>query len=972
MRFEFEACQIVDAFGKEISHCTKEDRFASGGCYEGATGNKGYIFTNVPASNRVWIAYAGSFTSFVNIYLLEEGEFREIGQINFSKTEGWDMDHQWVVGSDMVSIPEGATVKLVPVVDVNLDYALFTATPWYEESELDVHRLLAKNALLDGATVLEDAMAYVGKSAVLREVGSHISVTVPTLEGPLNVMNVRYKTEKPLAVALLLNGETVLETVLAASYGGKYNEAGLRLPSYQSGDVVKLVLQEKGELWLDCLTATFFRDAETVFVDGVASQKEKRRVISLDGIWQCETTLFQCLAELPKTVPSSLRFENSIPVPGLWDQASIPLGHYDRKGLWYRKLVVLDAAPTGQVILHMNRAYYGRYVYVNGELVGDYQYSYTFSQMEIGRFLRKGENEIVVMVGSQLQQKEDPQCVVHVGLDGERVHNYPGIVDSVSLLFTKMPFVRTAQTAADLENGKTLVQALLWNTSSEPVMTDVTFRVFELGVYTDGVPSQEKRLVGSLTVSGVTVPASDFLRMDTVEVELADFGPEKMWTTKNPFLYLLEVETDGDCYCSRFGMRTFYFDSKTKLPMLNGQVYYLLGTNLAVNRFYDDPHRKAYPWDAHWVRMLYEEIKDTNWDCFRIHLGSAPSFWYDLADEMGFLIMDEYAWWYCWCACTVETVRPEMEAWIDEKCNHPSVIIWDMQNEDIHTKMTGPIIQAMRSYDIQNRPWDNGWSKPVSETDSFECHPYFLSHLTFLRDLNQHSPLYENPTYIIPPDFAPNNPRINNEYTNIWINRLGEPATTAYVQYYDIVTPGGTGADRIEHYGMATGQLSEFWRSGRHFVGLMQFAALIYSKPTDQGITGDILMPDISVPRFHPNVKEYYRNAFARLGIILGDYSDSCVPGETKELPIIMVNDANEDVENLPVLVRVATAEGEIVFEEGLTFSLKEVGDPEGRDWARQVVTLTVPECQTERFIVTAEYTRNGERVYSKRQWALA
>ena len=65
----------------------------------------------------------------------------------------------------------------------------------------------------------------------------------------------------------------------------------------------------------------------------------------------------------------------------------------------------------------------------------------------------------------------------------------------------------------------------------------------------------------------------------------------------NPFLYEIEVITNGDTYSDRFGMRTFYFDPETKLPMLNGKVHYLNGTNIAMNRFYEDLLRADHPFD---------------------------------------------------------------------------------------------------------------------------------------------------------------------------------------------------------------------------------------------------------------------------------------------------------------------------------------------------------------------------------------
>ena len=52
-------------------------------------------------------------------------------------------------------------------------------------------------------------------------------------------------------------------------------------------------------------------------------------------------------------------------------------------------------------------------------------------------------------------------------------------------------------------------------------------------------------------------------------------------------------------------MRSFSFDPKTRMGMLNGRTYYLRGTNLCVHRFADDPLRGDKIWDEEWCRSLF-------------------------------------------------------------------------------------------------------------------------------------------------------------------------------------------------------------------------------------------------------------------------------------------------------------------------------------------------------------------------------
>lgn len=103
-------------------------------------------------------------------------------------------------------------------------------------------------------------------------------------------------------------------------------------------------------------------------------------------------------------------------------------------------------------------------------------------------------------------------------------------------------------------------------------MTDVTYRIYERGVYENGEPVMDKRLAGTLTISGIQVKAGEEITLPVSEIPLDDFDESKQWTPDNPYLYEIEAVTAGDTYTSRFGMRTYYYDPETKLPMLNGEV----------------------------------------------------------------------------------------------------------------------------------------------------------------------------------------------------------------------------------------------------------------------------------------------------------------------------------------------------------------------------------------------------------------
>lgn len=436
-----------------------------------------------------------------------------------------------------------------------------------------------------------------------------------------------------------------------------------------------------------------------------------------------------------------------------------------------------------------------------------------------------------------------------------------------------------------------------------------------------------------------------------------------------PYLYEIEVVTAGDTYSDQFGMRTFTFDPATKLPMLNGKVCYLRGTNIAMNRFYEDPQRRDHPWDINWARELIQQFKGVNMNALRMHLGDAPSVWYQAADEEGYLIDDQYAWWgNDDKGCTLDTLIPEFHAWMDERCNDPCVITWNIENEFTDaTNSTGQMIEKLRSYDISKRPWGNGWNDPMSPTDPVECHPYFFLNNDFrISDLNNipNTPLKSSNR----DTWKNDNPKINNEYGWIWLQRDGKPSWLSS-GYYGKWMPNATNEQRKQFFADMTSQLTEYFREGRHYVGVMQFGGLIYSRPN--GNTGDILCPDITTPQIRPEVKEDYQNAFAPLAVVIADYTEQIDPSvREKEIPVTVLNDYNNAVNSLTVNLTLYAGDGQTpVYSEDKAYSLQEAG--KSGDRQQQTFAVKIPNAGYGSYTLIAKYTRDGKTVLSKRSWTV-
>lgn len=595
--------------------------------------------------------------------------------------------------------------------------------------------------------------------------------------------------------------------------------------------------------------------------------------MSLDGEWE--------IAEGDMcTAPA--QFSHHIPVPGLVDMARPPFSEVgvpskQRKAFWYRKSFEIPRDVPTVAQLKIRKAMLGTRVLLNGQEIGEHVPSFTPGLFDVHDYLHGNhqKNELVIRVGADSAVL--PKTVPN-GFDFEKKRYLPGIYDSVELILTGAPHINLVQVAPDLEGSKVRVAAELTRTA--PADGELAYTILEAKS-------------GRVVVRGST----PFSNTDSASTQTVDFTIPltryQPWSPEKPFLYELELATRGDKTRTRFGMRSFRLDQPSGRAMLNGHPYFLRGTNVCILRFFEDATRGDKPWRSDWVRRLHRVFKEMNWNCARYCIGFPPEKWYDIADEEGFLIQDEFPIWYgknVWPADlkSDELVR-EYTEWMHERWNHPSVVIWDAQNETV-TSQTGLAIQAVRGLDLSDRPWDNGWSAPQDPRDSFEVHNYMYSNgepgLGRLGELK--------------PGFAHNpaknkfhNPMIINEYGWIWLTRQGEPCTLATRVYAAAVGTSATPEQRREWCARTMAAKSEYWRAQRCYAGIMHFCGLGYSR--EDGQTSDNFV-DVANLVLEPHFARYVRDAFSPVGVVLNIWDEQVPPGRLHEAPVIVLNDLDTTV----------------------------------------------------------------------------
>jgi hypothetical protein len=601
------------------------------------------------------------------------------------------------------------------------------------------------------------------------------------------------------------------------------------------------------------------------------ARAQERRVVSLDGEWGIAEGSFE---EIPKA------FDHKIAVPGLADMAQPPFEDVGttagkRQAFWYRRTFRIDGAVPPVAQLKVHKAQYGTRVVLNGKMVGDHIPCFTPGYFDVRDALKGAgaENELIIRVGAHRTSLPES---VPAGWDFEKRKHIPGIYDSVELILTGAPQIVNIQTVPDLPTSA--VRAAIALNNAEPNGTK-------------GMLVAEVREAATGRVAAKAEPAAyDLAPGQSGVIDLRiPLGRFRHWSPEDPFLYELAVRTGGDARTVRFGMREIHFDRASGRAILNGRPYILRGTNVTLYRFFEDPERGDKPWRKAWVRTLHERFKGMQWNSIRYCIGLAPEFWYDLCDEMGILIQDEFPIWHLtsWPpALKADEIASQYREWMQERWNHPCVMIWDGQNESVTTE-TGKAIAAVRNLDLSNRNWENGWSEAQAPDDPVEVHPYHFQNQDFrLPDI---AGLWPVPNVAFRQ--SKGHPLIINEYGWLWLNRDGTP-TTLTRKYYDAVLgPDATAEQRFYHYARLMAAETEFWRTGRACAGVLHFCGLGYSRPDGQ--TSDHF-GDLENLKFEKYFDEFVRESFNPVGLMIDSWAFDLPANETREIPVVLINDLYE------------------------------------------------------------------------------
>ncbi|KWX79326.1 beta-galactosidase [Paenibacillus riograndensis] len=353
---------------------------------------------------------------------------------------------------------------------------------------------------------------------------------------------------------------------------------------------------------------------------------------------------------------------------------------YNPVGSYIRTFTVPENWAGQPVYLSFQGVESAFYVWVNGELAGYGEDTFTPSEYDITAYLKEGENKLAVEVYRWCDAS---------WLEDQDFWRLSGIFRDV-YLYTAPPvhiadfFVHTGldEHYADAELNVDVKVEDYFNAKAGPYTV-------------------EMQLYDADGQTVWTAPVSAGFSFGDGEVQQLKLGaavaaPDK-WSAEKPYLYTLVLSLKNEqgeleeAVSSKVGFRTF--EIKDGLMKINGKRIVFKGTNR--HEFSCETGRALSKEDM--IRDI-ELMKAHNINAVRTSHYPNQSIWYELCDEYGLYVIDETnlethgSWQYGQQELhdgNVPASRPEWRANVLDRCNsmmqrdknHPSVVIWSLGNE---------------------------------------------------------------------------------------------------------------------------------------------------------------------------------------------------------------------------------------------------------------------------------------------------
>ena len=475
-------------------------------------------------------------------------------------------------------------------------------------------------------------------------------------------------------------------------------------------------------------------------IKGFVDQLERpyRDELSLNGKWLFMPVFENDIKKFIK--PDNFKWDPvSIKIPSPWNVNSFARGDggdfltfpsypesWEKAQMgWMKKEFVLPAGWDGKRLkLHFEAIAGFARIYVNGKLAGENLDIFFPTELDVTGLVRKGKNEILVGVAkaslTDVQGKYGRRNYVAGSFWGQHI---AGIWQDVSLIAIPELSISNVFVQPDVQNDRLSFVVSIKNNSSKIQSVNLHASIRRWAKPTSGDINLAPEDNGVLKEEALQMegPSKTLLQPgDSIVVNLSQKvdGKLKNWTPETPNLYgaVISLNTNKkqivDTKYTRFGWRQF--TTKGTVLLLNGKPIVLKGDSW---HFMGIPQMtRRYAWG--WFKML----KDANANAVRLHAQPYPSFYLDVADEMGICVLDETGIWSSdggpkmdsddyWVFC-----KKHVGSLVKRDRNHPSVFGWSVCNETLPVVIN--VFHAPESIVQRQIAEINNWVKIVRSLDN--------------------------------------------------------------------------------------------------------------------------------------------------------------------------------------------------------------------------------------------------------------
>ncbi len=362
--------------------------------------------------------------------------------------------------------------------------------------------------------------------------------------------------------------------------------------------------------------------------------------------------------------PEEKDFFNIFDYPAAWNQA--------KSGIIGRKLLVKKLNDMRTVIV-LDAVFQRSKIYVNNKLMLATAEAFMPLSIDITEQLSHDEQEIELLVWcGSYETVETPYGKRRIAPDGTWFSWMSlGIWQDAWLRYIPNKHFSEARIETRFRTSKLIVDVALADSGN----SDQAFKI-------DAASNKKYRIVAKVLDGKKTVLTFKSRISGAKTCLEQDWGNPKLWDIENPNLYHLQLELFEDeilldRMTERFGFREIW-NQKHKL-FLNGKRINLRG---------DSWHYQGHACQTReYAKSWYTLCKQTGANSVRLHGMPYPSLFYDVADEMGMLIIDESAiygsskYMIADNAEFINNCREHLHRFVRRDRNHPCIVMWSLQNE---------------------------------------------------------------------------------------------------------------------------------------------------------------------------------------------------------------------------------------------------------------------------------------------------